>query len=114
MIMDVPIAPSSAYCILKFVSVFAAVSETVISKTCKNDLSFSQSSFRGLGLKIILWCNCEERTVINSCPMIQNACEINRWCVFVMQLFGVGYEGVDLFCRPIDTCSTQIQCTVCY
>ncbi|GFW35441.1 hypothetical protein TNCV_3070691 [Trichonephila clavipes] len=41
--MDVPIAQSFPYCILEIISVFAAaISETIICKTCKSDLSFSQ------------------------------------------------------------------------
>lgn len=103
--MEVPKASNFAYCILEFVSVFAAISEKVICKTCKSDVSFSQSSFRGLGFKIILSCKCEKQTVINSGPLIGNAYEVNRRLAFVMRLLGVGHEGINLFCSFMDICS---------
>ncbi|XP_026471717.1 uncharacterized protein LOC113375996, partial [Ctenocephalides felis] len=103
--MEVPIASNFAYCILEFVSVFAAISEIVICKTCKSDVSISRSSFRGLGFKIILSCECEKQTVINSGPLIGNAFEVNRRFVFAMRLLGAGQEGVNLFCSFMDMCS---------
>ncbi|KAI4498024.1 hypothetical protein M0802_006848 [Mischocyttarus mexicanus] len=103
-IEEVPVISNSAYCILEFASVFSAISASVVCKKCKSDVSFAQSSSRGLGFKIIQSCKCDKQQLINSCPMIQNACEINRRFVFVMRLLGVGHEGVNLFCGLMDIC----------
>ncbi|EFN71671.1 hypothetical protein EAG_00212, partial [Camponotus floridanus] len=45
--------------------------------------------------------NCEPR-YINSCPLINNAYEINRRIVFAMRIIGVGYEGIRKFCGIMD------------
>lgn len=102
--VEVPISSSFAYCILEFATVFSTISSIVICKECKSDITFTQSSLRGLGFKICLTCKCDTTQLINSCPMIDNACEINRRFVFVMRLLGVGHEGVNLFCSLMDIC----------
>ncbi|EFN67271.1 hypothetical protein EAG_00417, partial [Camponotus floridanus] len=57
---------------------------------------------RGLGFKISMECKCDEIKQINSCPMINNAYEINRRIVFVMRLLGLGLEGLKMFCGLMD------------
>lgn len=57
--MEVPVAASIVYCILEFSTVFSAISESVICKTCKSGVSFSQSNLRGLGFNIIIDCKCD-------------------------------------------------------
>lgn len=103
--LNVAIDPTFVYCILEFTSVFSAISANVICRKCESDVTFSQGNLRSLGFKIFLSCKCEETQTINSCPMIQNACEANRRFVFVMRLLGVGHEGVNLFCSLMGICS---------
>lgn len=102
--MEVPVAANIVYCILEFTSVFSALSASVICKDCKSDVTFSQSILRGLGFNIIVDCKCDKQKKIKSCPMIHNACEINRRIVFAMRMLGIGQQGLNLFCGLMDIC----------
>jgi len=98
---EIIIDPTHGYCILQFVSVFSAISNLVMCKTCEKNVTFNQASPRGLGFKIAVMCECGV-SYINSGPMIGNAFEINRRIVSVMRLLGIGINGVNLFCGLMD------------
>lgn len=89
------------YSILNFFSVFSTISALVMCKTCKEDITFTKASPRGLGFKIGVKCKCRVN-YINSCPLIDKAFEINRRIVFAMRLLGISMKGIDLFCGIMD------------
>ncbi|XP_039303732.1 uncharacterized protein LOC120357462 [Solenopsis invicta] len=91
------------YNIFNFFSVFSAISALVICKNCKKDITFNEASPLGLGFKIAVECSCGV-TYINSCPLIDNAYEINRRIVLAMRLIGIGINGLNLFCGIMDFC----------
>lgn len=98
---EVVIDITHGYCILQFFTVFSALSNLLMCKTCKNSVTFNQASPRGLGFKIAVTCDCGT-SYINSGPLIGNAFEINRRIVCVMRLLGIGINGVNLFCGLMD------------
>lgn len=81
LITDVVVNLSHCYRIIEFVSVFAAITDIVICKTCKQKLTFGESGNRGLGFKISAKCRCGT-ILINSGFYIHNGFEINRRIVF--------------------------------
>jgi len=87
------------YRFVNFLTVFTAISQVVVCKQCKGDVSFSEGSRRGLGSKIILTCkNCSDHS-INTCPLINNrGYEINTRIVFAMRLLGIDINGIKKFC----------------
>lgn len=99
--MDVAISKEFGYCILNFFSVFSAIASSVICKICKKNIKFYQTANRSLGFKIVMQCKCGEQ-LINSCPLIDKAFEINRRIVFIMRLLGIGREEINLFCGLMD------------
>ncbi|XP_046608182.1 uncharacterized protein LOC124299203 [Neodiprion virginianus] len=84
-----------------FVSVFSAISNLVVCKTCQKEITLNQASPRGLGFEIAVTCECGN-SYINSGPMIDNAFEVNRHLVAVMRLLGVGINRINLFCGLMD------------
>lgn len=95
---EVSVNAMHGYRIINFLAMFSSLSEIVKCKTCNGNVTFSESSIRGLGFKLVINCHNYEPRYINSCPLIQNAYEINRRIVFAMTLFGIGYEGIRKFC----------------
>lgn len=94
--------PAFGYRILNFVAVFAAISESVVCKTCHSKITFTEASKRGLGFKIVINCeNCEKQE-INCCPLIGHAYKINRRIVLAMRLLGIGLHGIMKFCAVMD------------
>lgn len=89
------------YCILEFTAVFQAISSAVVCKKCHKTITFKPSHVRGLGFKILMQCECSEQ-LINSCPIINTAFEINRRFIFTLRLLGIGLEGANLFCGIMD------------
>lgn len=100
--LDVTISSHFAYCILEFATVFSTISSAVICKKCKGEVNFESSNFRGASFKIFMSCKCDSPLVINSCPMIKNAAEINCRIIFAMRLLGIGREGLNIFCGLMD------------
>ncbi|XP_032681250.1 uncharacterized protein LOC116848839 [Odontomachus brunneus] len=100
---ELRISREHGYSVLNFFSVFSAISALVMCKQCKKDIMFKEASPRGLGFKIAVECSCGV-TYINSCPLIDNAFEINRRIVLAMRLIGVGMKGLNLFCGIMDIC----------
>ena len=98
---NILVHPAHCYRIIEFVSVFFAITEIVICRSCKQNITFAESGHRGLGFKIVLSCMCGRRE-INSGPLINTGYELNRRIVFVMRLFGVSREGINLFCGLMD------------
>ena len=94
---DVIVNPLHCYRIIKFLTVFGAIADILICKSCKQSVKFEESGHRGLGFKIIVSCKCGHRE-INSGLLINTGYEINRRIVFVMRLLGIGREGVNVFC----------------
>jgi hypothetical protein len=89
------------YVILNFVTVFQALSNYVVCKTCKTDVWFTESSARGLGFKIVNCRNCVPKAIASS-PYINNAYEINRRFIFAMRLLGIGLAGAEKLCAFLD------------
>lgn len=80
----VPRDTSVEYRILNFITVFTAISEYVLCKTCREPVKFETASERGLGFKIVILCDkCNPRS-INSCNFVKHSYEINRRFKFVM------------------------------
>lgn len=100
---NITIHPAHCYRIVEFMTVFLAISEIVICRSCKQKITFAEKGHRGLGFKIVLLCMCGQRE-INSGPLINTGYEINRRIVLVMRLLGVGREGIVLFCGLMDLC----------
>jgi len=98
---DVHYDQSMSYCIIQFALVFSNLQTILKCKQCNEDVTFTQYAQRGLGFKISVQCSCGE-TLINSCPMIDNAYEINRRFVFAMRLIGIGIHGIKNFCGLMD------------
>jgi len=98
---DVPVNLSHFYRVIEFISVFTAIQEIVICRTCKRGMKFEESGNRGLGFKIAVRCLCGIR-FIQSGPLIRNGYEINKRIVFVMRLLGIGMQGINLFCSLMD------------
>jgi len=98
---DIPVSREFGYYILNFFTVFSTIFTTVKCKVCESDVTFKKSAMRGVGFKIIKECKCG-LDCIPSCPLVNNAYEINRRLAFVMRLLGVGREGINLFCGLMD------------
>ena len=98
---DVIVHSGHCYRIIDFLTVFLAISDLILCKTCKRNITFAETGHRGLGFKIVSTCLCGRRE-INSGPLIHTGFEINRRIVFVMRLLGVGREGVNVFCALMD------------
>jgi len=96
-----PVVQIHCYRIIQFVSVFTVLSDLLICRECKQNVTFSEANYRGLGFKILLSCRCG-RQEINSGPFINNAYEINRRIVFFMRLLGIARERINLFCNLMD------------
>lgn len=92
--LEISIKAAHGYRLINFIPMFFAQSAFIKCKTCNGDISFSESSIRGFGFKLVIQCDKCEPRYINSCPLIQNAYEINRRIVFAMRLLGVGYDGI--------------------
>ena len=78
-------------------TVFFALAEMLICRTCKRSIRFEESSHRGLGFKIVVSCVCGRRE-INSGPLVNTGHKTNRRIVFVMRLLGIAREGINVFC----------------
>lgn len=99
--MAPPVHREFGYNIIDFFTVFTTLATFVICKHCKQDIKFSQTGMQGLGFKILVQCDCADRT-IRSCPMIAAMYDINIRLVFVIRLLGQGYEGLRLFLSLMD------------
>lgn len=93
--------PGFKYVLICFTLVFGALESALKCKLCNGDVKFLKNSLRGLGFKLCIKCSCRE-VMIDSCPMIKNAYEINRRFTYVMRLLGVGQAGINLFCSLMD------------
>ncbi|XP_039302928.1 uncharacterized protein LOC120357167 [Solenopsis invicta] len=90
------------YRILDFNSVFAEISQHVKCKQCGGNVKFQTESTRGLGFKILVWCEDCQPTRILSCPKIGSAYGINRRFAFTMRCLGHGSTGERKFCGLMD------------
>ncbi|KYQ53904.1 hypothetical protein ALC60_07197 [Trachymyrmex zeteki] len=99
---EVAINAAQGYRLISFLFVFQSLSEMIKCKTCGGNVTFSESSIRGLGFKLVVNCDKCDPRYKNSCPLIKNAYEVNRRIVFAMRLVGVGWEGIRKFCGIMD------------
>ncbi|XP_029177185.1 uncharacterized protein LOC114945237 [Nylanderia fulva] len=90
------------YRILNFLAVFSAISQAVVCKKCKSEVTFTESAKRGLGFKIVISCQKCDKIYIPSSPFIEKGYEINRRIVLAMRLLGVGLNGIMKFCAFMD------------
>lgn len=81
---------------------FSAISQAVVCKICKSDVSFSESGKRGLGFKIDILCKGCDKISIPSSTFIEKGYEINRRIVLAMRLLGIGLNGIKKFCAFMD------------
>jgi len=100
--MNVYIDPTISYRILNFFSVFPVLTGFLCCKTCGSDITFQETSQRGLGFKLVVKCEQCEPKYIDSCPLISNAYEVNRRFIFSMRLLGIGLNGAEKFCGLMD------------
>ncbi|KYN01374.1 hypothetical protein ALC62_07834 [Cyphomyrmex costatus] len=100
---DITINPLHYYRIIEFLSVFGALSNILICRSCRQKVNFQESTNRGLGFKIVVLCTCG-RQEIQSGPLVGTGYEINRRIVFVMRLLGIGHDGINVFCELMDMC----------
>lgn len=61
-------------------------------------MNFTENSIRGLGFKLVVNCKKCDPVLINSCPLISNAYEINRRFILAMTIIGIGLSGAERFC----------------
>lgn len=94
--------PSMNYCILQFTLVFTALQQILKCKNCDTDVKFYKRDERGLGFKICVVCSCKNENLIDSCPKISQAYEINRRFIFAMRLIGIGLQEINNFCGLMD------------
>ena len=92
------------YRLVEFFSVFTALSQVLVCKNSKSNVSFKEDGHRGFGFKILVTCSNCASTTINSGPFIDNEAEINRRIVIVIRLLGVGREGLNLLRSLMDIC----------
>lgn len=100
--LEVGVTNDFSYRIVQLFTALNIISTLVKCKVCDRDIKFTEKSLRGLGFKIEVDCGHCEKVLINSCPMIDNAYEINRRIVFSMRLLGVGLNGLMKFCAFMD------------
>lgn len=100
---DINVEHTFGYRILCFFSVFSALSETLVCKTCLQPVKFTESCNKGLGFKLVVSCKNCSPVLINSCPLINGkSWEINRRIILVMRLLGIGLNGLQKFCALLD------------
>ena len=96
---DIEVDASFGYRFINFLAVFTAISSVVKCKICDSDVTFTESSIRGLGFKIVVSCEKCAKTEIPNCPLINNkAYEINKRIIIAMQLLGISLHGIKKFC----------------
>ncbi|KYM97005.1 hypothetical protein ALC62_12318 [Cyphomyrmex costatus] len=109
---DREVDESFGYRFINFLTVFSVISQVVVCRECKGDVTFLEGSRRGLGSKIIVKCNnCSDHS-INSCPLINDrAYEVNTRMIFAIRLLGIGINGIKKFCAFMDLPKPVFQVT---
>lgn len=95
---DIEVDATFGYRFINFIPVFAALAQILVCKECGNSVSFTETSKRGLGFKIVVSCGTCRDTHITNSPHIENAYDINRRLIFAMRLLGIGQYGISKFC----------------
>lgn len=104
---DIEVNELFGYRLINFVAVFSTLSDILVCKQCGKNVTFTEASKRGLGFKLVIICEGCEKIYINSCPLNNNAYEVNSRIVFAMRLLGIDLNGIIKFCafmellRPI-------------
>ncbi|XP_070515610.1 uncharacterized protein [Cardiocondyla obscurior] len=100
------------YRFINFMTVFSTLSQMIVCKTCKGDVSFTESSRRGLGFKIVMTCNTCGEFYINNCPIINiHTYELNIRMIFAMRILGIGLNGIKKFCAFMNLPKPVFQAT---
>lgn len=87
---DFEVEAGFGYRFVNFLAVSSAISQAVVCKKCKSDVTFTESGNRGLGFKIVIsYKNCDKIYISNS-PFIEKGYDINRRIILAMRLLGVG------------------------
>ena len=81
---EIPKNPNISYQIIDFFTVFTTLTSFMVCGTCKSEVTFGETSLRGLGFKIFVKCRCG-KCFIDSGPMIGNSYEINRRFILIMR-----------------------------
>lgn len=68
-------------------------------KKCWTNVTFTESTKRGLGFKIIVSCAQCNKTSIPNSPFIDNGYEINRRIILAMRLLGIDLNGIIKYSR---------------
>lgn len=68
----------------------------------QKNINFGQAGYRGLGFKIVLTCECGDRSIHLGALINNRTYEINLRLVLAMQLLGAGFNGIKLFCSLMD------------
>lgn len=84
---------SLSYRILNFVTVFTMISDNVVCKTCKSNVTFTEE---------VMKCENCKQTDIHSSPFINCAYDINYRIVLAMRLLGIGLHRMMKFCGIMD------------
>lgn len=99
---NIEVDDTVSYRLKNFITVFSAISNVVVCKQCKSNVTFTENGKRGLGFKIVISCaNCDKTDVPN-CPYVDKSYEINRRFVLAMRLLGVGLHRIIKFCAFLD------------
>ncbi|CAK9824037.1 hypothetical protein ANTRET_LOCUS2273, partial [Anthophora retusa] len=101
--IDNEVNANFGYRVINFLTVFSAISSVVKCKKCDGDITFAESSIRGLGFTLVIKCDSCKPTSVHSSPLINGkAYEINRRIIFVSRLLGFGHAGIEKFCGLMD------------
>lgn len=95
---DIEVDATFGYRFVNFIPVFTTLAQILVCKKCGNDVSFAETSKKGLGFKIVVSCGKCIDTHINNSPLIEKAYDINKRIIFAMRLLGIGQNGIAKFC----------------
>lgn len=100
--ITVPVKTNLQHCIINFYTVFGALSNFVVCKTCKSKVKFNIIEPKGLGFKIEVQCDCDPTVKIPSSEYDNRTYDINKRFLFVMKVLGIGVAGCRKFCALMD------------
>jgi len=64
-------------------------------------MTFTEARTYGLGFKHVITSEECKKVYINSCPLINNAYDVNHRIILAMRLLGIGLNGIIKFCAFI-------------
>lgn len=75
---DIEVDATFGYRFVNFIPVFTTLAQILVCKNCGNDVSFAETSKKGLGFKIVVSCGKCTDTHINNSPLIEKAYDIHK------------------------------------